>query len=444
MPSPTLQSQETRDQVAEETLEKFRAYRITRSAALRDEIICTHLPLAYSVAHRYSNHGEPLADIIQEGSIGLMKAVDYFDPDRGVRFSTYACHLIVSQILHYLRDCGHLIRQPAWVQELNSKITRAIQQLTQTLGREPSVAEIGQALNLTTESVQEVLAARELSHVVSLTVPRDESDDSPLLLIDKAKIHQQHYRTLSLPIEDRIVLQEAINSLKGLERRVLRLFFFGNLTLAEIASKLSITTPRSAYLLRSSINKLKDDLEEQRLQEAQLLHDATAPPATTSIPIYDKQTGLYSGDYFRARLAEETSRPRGTVGRFVLLLVQFVLPAQGREQLLPHIGRLVYHTLSTTYLTAHLGDGRFGLLLLNNVLPISKITEQLVVQLTTALAASDEASAVAFSLGSAEYPDDGAIPDKLFKRAERALNLRVGTTPTGRQLTTKKMEKFSV
>ncbi len=213
------------DSTWSELLAKFRIYRQTRAAVLRDQLICENMPLVHSIARRYRNIGEPVEDLILEGSIGLMHAVDHFDPDRGIRFSTYATHLVISQIQHYLRDCGHLIRQPAWVQELNARVTRAASQLTQELGREPAPDEIAEFLNLTEGSVQEVLAARELQRVVSLTALTQQHADDELLLIDREKIRAKRQQTLRLPIEDRITLEEAIDSLKTLERKVVRLFF---------------------------------------------------------------------------------------------------------------------------------------------------------------------------------------------------------------------------
>ena len=119
----------------------FRAFREAQSLAVARPIGLQALHLVQSVARRFSGLGESLDDLIQEGSIGLLKSVDLFDPERGVKFSTYACHLITSQIQHYLRDRGRLIRQPAWVQELNTKVSRATEQLAQELGRDPQLAE---------------------------------------------------------------------------------------------------------------------------------------------------------------------------------------------------------------------------------------------------------------------------------------------------------------
>ncbi|HEY3415389.1 MAG TPA: sigma-70 family RNA polymerase sigma factor, partial [Armatimonadota bacterium] len=165
---PTTRAQQTAEQVA-----LFRAYRKTHDSAMRDQLVCAHLELVHSVARRFMGLGESLEDLVQEGSIGLLNAVDLFDPDRGVKFSTYACHLIIGQIQHYLRDRGRLIRQPAWVQELNTKVARATEQLFQQLGRDPQVEEIAAHLHLTEDVVQNVISARELNRVLSLSAPAE-------------------------------------------------------------------------------------------------------------------------------------------------------------------------------------------------------------------------------------------------------------------------------
>ncbi len=116
-----------------------REYRRTKDLALRDRLISQHLYLVQTVARRFSGMGEPQEDLLQEGAMGLINAVDLYDPDRGVQFSTYATHLVEGQIRHYLRDKGKLIKQPAWVQELTTKIMKATEALTQELDLKANV-----------------------------------------------------------------------------------------------------------------------------------------------------------------------------------------------------------------------------------------------------------------------------------------------------------------
>jgi RNA polymerase sigma-B factor len=295
----------------------FRLYKETQDITLRDNLVCRHLHLVHSVARRFSGLGESLDDLIQEGTIGLLKAVDTFDAERGVKFSTYSCHLITSQIQHYLRDRGRIIRQPAWVQELNTKVTRASEQLTQELGRDPQLAEIADRLKLNESTINQVLAARELNC------------DSDMSLGDKEKTLANKLAALQLPVEDQIVLKEAIASLKTLEQDVVRLFFYEDLNLSEIARKLNISVNYSSYLLRRSITKIRAILDEQQSLETAVLADPpeTEPASLTAdLPTYDRFTGLYTGVYLRARLAEEIARSRRYPTNFALMVIDIGRP----------------------------------------------------------------------------------------------------------------------
>ena len=195
-------------------LEQFRRYRKTRNAELRDELIHTNLPLVYSIARRYQHAPEPLEDLVQEGAIGLLKAIDGFDPDRGMCFSTYAFHLINRHITHYLRDYGYLIRQPARKQELNHRVARTADQLAQRLDRTPRPEEIARELDLPEEVIERTLQTRKLNDTVSLHTPLQSNDDHADQLIDRTVPASRECRQ-SLSIEDRIVLEEAIARLKA-------------------------------------------------------------------------------------------------------------------------------------------------------------------------------------------------------------------------------------
>ena len=340
----------------------FIKYRETKDHHARDLLICAYLPLVNNVSRRFTGLGESQSDLIQEGTIGLLNAVDHFNPDHGVKFITYATHLITSQIQHYLRDRGRLIRQPAWIQELNTKVTRAIKTLTDELEREPTVDEVAAKLNLTVESINEVLAAKRLNKVVSLTAPQHPDDDNGLLVIDSSKIRSAQYKTLRLPIEDRIVMEEAINKLKLLEQRVVKLFFFGDMNQTEIAKKLGISTNYTSYLLHRSIDKLKNDLTEKP--------DSPIPTETvekiTAINVYDRITGLYSENYIRLRIKEEIERHERQPRVFSLVMISAEnLPENpiNRNTTLKSITTYLTRSVRTYDLLTSLGDGKFLLLM---------------------------------------------------------------------------------
>src|ERR1041385_8638591 len=116
----------------------LRNYRCSRRQEIRDQIVMQYTNLVESVARRFSGSAEPTEDLVQEGYIGLITAVDGYNPEKGVKFSTYATHFVIGQLKHCLRDRGKMIKEPAWLQELNQKVTRVIESLSQELGRMPT------------------------------------------------------------------------------------------------------------------------------------------------------------------------------------------------------------------------------------------------------------------------------------------------------------------
>src|SRR5207253_10112565 len=141
------------------------SYRQTRRAEYRDQIVMQYTNLVESIARRFAGATEPAEDLVQEGYIGLITAVDGYDATKGVKFSTYATHFIIGQIKHYLRDKGKIIKEPAWLQELNQRVTKAMEALAQQLSRPATNLEIAQALGMTEESVAEMLMTREVFKV---------------------------------------------------------------------------------------------------------------------------------------------------------------------------------------------------------------------------------------------------------------------------------------
>ena len=126
----------------EELTEQFVAYAETRDKGLRDQLVSAHLGLAEYLARRFANRGEPLDDLVQVASLGLIKAVDRFDPARGVAFSTYATHTIVGELKRHFRDKGWAVRAPRRMQELYLSLGKVVTALGQELGRSPTIAEL--------------------------------------------------------------------------------------------------------------------------------------------------------------------------------------------------------------------------------------------------------------------------------------------------------------
>src|SRR5438093_12693856 len=154
----TLPSHERHPQLPKDEVKRlFRELRAHEDPEIRAKLIESHLGLVEYLARRFSGRGEPLDDLIQVATIGLVKAVDRFDPQREVEFSTYATPTIVGELKRHFRDKGWAVRVPRRLQELNLQLGEIISSLSQALGRSPTVAEIAQAAATTEEQVLECL-----------------------------------------------------------------------------------------------------------------------------------------------------------------------------------------------------------------------------------------------------------------------------------------------
>ena len=149
-------------------LEAFRECRRTDDPQTRQDLVCHYLPLVRRIARRYVRTGVPLDDLTQIGSIGLINAVNSFDPERGVKFEAYAYHHIAGEIRHYLRDGAEHVRAPRWVRKSYGEVTNTAAGLRQTLGRTPTVTEIAAQMNLSVAGVLDILSAHNRARVHSI------------------------------------------------------------------------------------------------------------------------------------------------------------------------------------------------------------------------------------------------------------------------------------
>ena len=226
--------------------------------SLRDHLILVHAPLVDYCARGFIASGEPMEDLVQEGYIGLVKAVDRFDPDKGIKFSTYACHLISGEIRHYLRDLGRLIHEPGWHSELRQRISRTTKQLTIRLDRAPSPEEIAETLNIKVESVREVLKNTQTLAVESLESQRRDDDDSAS---DWSEALPADEDSQESRVDDQMVLGAALPQLKDLEKRAVTLFFFDEKSKTEIAREMGISINYAAYLVKRGLQNLRQIIE---------------------------------------------------------------------------------------------------------------------------------------------------------------------------------------
>lgn len=222
-------------------------------AAARDALVETHLPLVRHLARRYAERGEPMEDVIQAGTIGLIQAVDRFEPDRGVAFSTYAVPTVVGAIRRHFRDATWSMKVPRRVQELRGKIDAAHDSLTQDLGRSPTVAEIAERASV---DAQDVLDSLELSRVREMTqIDAVAPDGAPLA-------DRLGDLDASLTgVDDAETVKKLLDSLPEQERIVVKMRFFDGMSQSEIASEVGVSQMQVSRLLSRSLAKLRADVD---------------------------------------------------------------------------------------------------------------------------------------------------------------------------------------
>ncbi|MDP9496154.1 MAG: RNA polymerase sigma factor SigF [Actinomycetota bacterium] len=226
-----------------------------RRARLRDELVEQHLPLVEYLARRFRNRGEPLDDLVQVATIGLIKSVDRFDLDRGVEFSTYATPTIVGEIKRHFRDKGWAIRVPRRLQELKLSLTKATSELSQKNGRSPTVAELAGHLGLSEEEILEGLESANAYSAVSLDAPDGGDDDSPSVS-DSLGITDDSLEG----VEYRESLKPLLEKLPAREKKILLLRFFGGMTQSQIAGELGISQMHVSRLLARTLAQLREGL----------------------------------------------------------------------------------------------------------------------------------------------------------------------------------------
>src|SRR3954451_9408440 len=209
---------------------KLEEYAASGDKALRDEIVASQVGLAEYLARRFKNRGEPIEDLIQVALLGLLKAVERFDPSRGLEFSTFATPTIVGELKRHFRDKGWAVRVPRRVQELHLRVTRVIDDLALELGRSPTVQEIAQRAGTTEDEVIEAIDAGSAYRSASLDAGRSDDDESPGLLGQLGENDPELARA-----ERRAALGPLISELPEREQVMLYLRFYEGLTQSEIA-----------------------------------------------------------------------------------------------------------------------------------------------------------------------------------------------------------------
>lgn len=239
------------------TRELFRRYHELGDEAARDELVSMYLNLVRYLASRFRNRGEPLDDLVQVGTIGLIKAIDRFDVDRDVEFTTYATPTIVGEIKRHFRDKGWAVKVPRRLQELSFKVNQSLDALTQELQRAPTIEEIAERVGASAEEVLEALESSEAYNFVSLESDRNsDSQDSTFSILEYVGKNDH----LIDVVEDRATLAEGLKQLSPLEQQVLYLRFFEGLTQTDIASRLGVSQMQVSRMLRKTLRVLREAL----------------------------------------------------------------------------------------------------------------------------------------------------------------------------------------
>jgi RNA polymerase sigma-B factor len=230
--------------------ERFIEFAQSRDKGLRDELVETHLGLAYQLARRFSNRGESYDDLAQVASIALIKSVDRFDPERGVEFSTFATRTVIGELKRHFRDKGWAVRAPRRIQELYLELGHVIESLSHELGRPPTVAEMAAVTGSSEEAVLEALEAGQSYRTSSIDAP-DRQDGTMAGRLGDVDVG-------FTGTEDRMVLAISLAELSDRERTILNLRFIEGLTQSQIAARIGVSQMHVSRLLTASLGKLRE------------------------------------------------------------------------------------------------------------------------------------------------------------------------------------------
>ena len=248
----------TRDEVREVFASYTQSTTETEKAKYREKLVHQHIGLVEFLARRFRNRGEPLEDLVQVGTIGLLKAIDRFDLEREVEFSTYATPTIVGELKRHFRDKGWALRVPRRLQELHLELTKVVSELGQELGRSPTVAEIAKSASISEENVIEGLEIADAYNLQSLDAPLDSEDSGSTSFAEQLGAEDEQLETL----EYRASLAPEMAKLPEREQRILYLRFYKGMTQSEIADKLGISQMHVSRLLSRTLMKLREAFEQ--------------------------------------------------------------------------------------------------------------------------------------------------------------------------------------
>lgn len=240
----------------------FLRYYRSRNPMIREQLVMNHMNLVRFLAKKFANRGEPLDDLIGVGTIGLMHAIDRFDPERGIRFATFATPTIVGEIKRHFRDRGWAIKVPRRLQEVNLAANRATEQLTTKLNRPPTVQEVSDAIGV---GLEETLEGMELGHLYELVSLDnelgDDDDESRSRLEDYVGKEDSAFEEFGV----RSRLEDAIGRLSSRERKIIILRFFKGWSQTDVARELSISQMHVSRLQHKALARLREMVESEEV-----------------------------------------------------------------------------------------------------------------------------------------------------------------------------------
>jgi RNA polymerase sigma-B factor len=225
----------------------------------REELVERFLPLARNLARRYAGAREPFDDLLQVASLGLVKAIDRFDVNRGAAFSSFAVPTILGELKRYFRDLGWSVHVPRGAQEQALKVQEAQERLTNRSGRPPTVNELAQYLEFEVGDVLDALETAAAHHSASLDAPRQDRDGESGSLVDVFGEDDARYEL----VEDATTISVAAKELTPRERRVLALRFTGDMTQTQIAQEIGVSQMQVSRILRRALTQLRQLTETE-------------------------------------------------------------------------------------------------------------------------------------------------------------------------------------
>jgi RNA polymerase sigma-B factor len=236
-------------------------YRDQHDPDVRDQLVELNSDLVHFIARRFANRGEPLEDIEQVGFLGLIHAIERFDPSLGNEFSTFATPTIMGEIRRYFRDRSWAVRVPRRLQENLLRVNAAAQQLTSELGRAPNINEIGERVGLEPEDVLAALEVSPAQHTVSLEAAPAGRTDEALTLGERLGMEDTNLDR----VEMRSLLEQAMAHLNPREREIMALRFVEELPQTEVAKRLGISQMHVSRLQRAAVDHLRREMGENAL-----------------------------------------------------------------------------------------------------------------------------------------------------------------------------------